>query len=175
MKRLLTISLLATMPIAMFAYYGDYDSIEPSGTLKSLMVILFVWGILEVVLFFKVWGMTNDVKNIKNNMLLANTPELLRKYRLLGDNDKAAEVLVQNFLNELSEIIRFNNFSPKQNIEDKVKELEFQLALLGAVVPEGIKKLKTLEDYYNLGYMKTIHSAQFEEKQKDGEENSSEK
>ena len=68
MKRLCTISLLATMPIAMFAYYGDYSSIELPGTIKFLTFILFVWGILEVILFFKVWGMTNNVKKSKQNL-----------------------------------------------------------------------------------------------------------
>ena len=97
MKRLCTISLLATMPIAMFAYYGDYSSIELPGPIKYLTFILFVWGILEVILFFKVWGMTNNVKKIQTELTRSNTTELFRKYRLLGLNDKAAEILIQVF------------------------------------------------------------------------------
>lgn len=53
MKRLCTISLLATMPFAMFAYYDDYDP-KPSGFMKFLMFILLVWGVLEVISFFKI-------------------------------------------------------------------------------------------------------------------------
>jgi len=29
-------------------------------------IAFFAWGVLEIILFFKVWGMTNDVKEIRN-------------------------------------------------------------------------------------------------------------
>lgn len=175
MKRLCTISLLATMPIAMFAYYGDYSSIELPGTIKFLTFILFVWGILEVILFFKVWGMTNNVKKIQTELTRSNTTELFRKYRLLGQNDKAAEILIQVFLNDMEKYIHSDSFYSGEKIDNKVAELEFQLTQLGEKLPSGFKNLKTAEDYKNLGYMKTLKREQFEEKQKDGEENSSEK
>lgn len=30
--------------------------------------IMIVFGVLQIILFFKVWGMTNDVKQIKNGL-----------------------------------------------------------------------------------------------------------
>lgn len=33
-----------------------------------LSVILIIFGILQIILFFKLWGMTNDVKAISNKM-----------------------------------------------------------------------------------------------------------
>lgn len=32
-------------------------------------IIIIVFGILQIILFFKIWGMTNDVKAIKNKYL----------------------------------------------------------------------------------------------------------
>lgn len=29
-------------------------------------IVIIVFGILQIILFFKVWGMTNDIKEIKN-------------------------------------------------------------------------------------------------------------
>lgn len=29
-------------------------------------IIVIVFGVLQIILFFKVWGMTNDVRKIKN-------------------------------------------------------------------------------------------------------------
>lgn len=29
-------------------------------------IIIIVFGALQIILFFKVWGMTNDVRKIKN-------------------------------------------------------------------------------------------------------------
>ena len=167
MKRLCTISLLATMPLAMFAYYGDYSSsIELPGTIKFLTFILFVWGILEVILFFKVWGMTNNVKKIQTELTRSNTTELFRKYRLLGLNDKAAEILIQIFLNDMEKYIHSDSYYSGEIIDNKVAELEFQLSQLGEKLPNGFKDLKTAEDYYKLGYMKALKRPQLEVRQK---------
>jgi len=38
--------------------------------LTFLEILCVVWGILNIVLFFKIWGMTNDVTEIRN--LMAN-------------------------------------------------------------------------------------------------------
>lgn len=36
------------------------------GTLFDLLsYLMFVFGILEIILFFKIWGMTNDVRKMK--------------------------------------------------------------------------------------------------------------
>lgn len=48
-------------------------------------LIIIVFGILQIILFFKLWGMTNDVKTLKNhfcpeqNKQLTKTPELTKK------------------------------------------------------------------------------------------------
>lgn len=34
-----------------------------------LAIILIVFGVLQIILFFKIWGMTNDVREIKNKYL----------------------------------------------------------------------------------------------------------
>lgn len=59
--------------------------------METFMAIVFlVFGILQIILFFKVWGMTNDVKKIKNKLYEDNFPveyilvktDLGRKYFL---------------------------------------------------------------------------------------------
>ncbi|SHG46565.1 hypothetical protein [Dysgonomonas macrotermitis] len=34
-----------------------------------LLVIITVFGILQIILFFKIWGMTNDVRIIRDKLL----------------------------------------------------------------------------------------------------------
>lgn len=29
-------------------------------------IVIIVFGILQIILFFKIWGMTNNIKEIKN-------------------------------------------------------------------------------------------------------------
>ena len=31
-------------------------------------IVIAVFGILQIILFFKIWGMTNDVKDLKNKL-----------------------------------------------------------------------------------------------------------
>ena len=34
-----------------------------------LTIILLIFGVPQIILFFKVWGMTNDIKEISNKYL----------------------------------------------------------------------------------------------------------
>lgn len=38
-----------------------------------LGIVLVVFGILQIILFFKIWGMTNDVREIKEKYLSSNS------------------------------------------------------------------------------------------------------
>ena len=31
-----------------------------------LTIVLLVFGVLQIVLFFKIWGMTNDIREMRN-------------------------------------------------------------------------------------------------------------
>ena len=35
-----------------------------------LTIILLIFGVLQIILFFKVWGMTNDIKEIRIKYLI---------------------------------------------------------------------------------------------------------
>ena len=72
-----------------------------------LGLIMLVFGILQIILFFKLWKMTNDVHAIKENKPVdKNTPEdtfwELRKYILLNNVEKA-EDCVGYFLEQCTE------------------------------------------------------------------------
>lgn len=56
--------------------------------METFMAIVFlVFGILQIILFFKVWGMTNDVKKIKNKLYEDDFPAeyLYEKTNLVKD------------------------------------------------------------------------------------------
>lgn len=112
-------------------------------------------------------GYDQQCKKIQTELTRSNTTELFRKYRLLGLNDKAAEILFQVFLNDMEKYIHSDSYYSGEKIDNKVAELEFQLSQLGEKLPKGFNNLKTAEDYYKLGYMKTLKRAQLEEKQKE--------
>lgn len=40
--------------------------------INILSIILLVFGVLQIILFFKLWGMTNDVRSIKDQFAANN-------------------------------------------------------------------------------------------------------
>ena len=42
------------------------------GFIVLVYFIMLVWGVLNIILFFKIWSMTNDVKEIKNYIVNNN-------------------------------------------------------------------------------------------------------
>lgn len=73
-KIFLFISALMGGAMNVFASYGDYSYSRSSsgGFMEFLGVIMLAWGILEIILFFKIWGMTNNVKAIKKGYFNEN-------------------------------------------------------------------------------------------------------
>ena len=59
-----------------------------------IYIIMLIWGILNIILFFKIWGMTNDIKQIKdvicNNLStdkdVSKTPISDDQEKVLNDN-----------------------------------------------------------------------------------------
>ena len=87
-----------------------------------ISIIAIVVGVLQIVLFFKIWVMTNDVKKIKEKMDADIEIDRIDKIRialLKGDKQKAIELLTDKLATELV----------------KKSSEEF-------VTPEGIKDIK---------------------------------
>ena len=53
--------------------------------LETLSIIVLIWGILNIILFFKIWGMTNDVKELKNFILGRDKGQIHRDQFKIGD------------------------------------------------------------------------------------------
>ena len=66
-----------------------------------LGVIFIVFGLLQIILFFKIWGMTNDVREIKYKYLkrggdditsLQNASDSIDESSPIKDNDEVIEI-----------------------------------------------------------------------------------
>ena len=58
-------------------------------TLNIVSIIIIVFGILQIILFFKVWGMTNDVRDMKIIMekLIRNKGKLTNERSSKNDRE----------------------------------------------------------------------------------------
>ena len=178
MKRFLVLSVVMAAASSSYAYYGDYSSpkIEMPGWLTFMGIIMIAWGILEIILFFKIWGMTNDVKALKKdhfNETVFETKSVmvryLRKNLVLGNMENVKRTLLMNFIdnvengygelkacgyvrdeNGYSKWTSFEEQNLKESIRPYVENLQKQYDKIGEDLPLYIKRMETFGDYYNL-------------------------
>lgn len=50
-----------------------------------LSIIMLIFGILQIILFFKVWGMTNDVRKLKEELLTPTNQKSIARAILKND------------------------------------------------------------------------------------------
>ena len=117
-------------------------------------VIILIFAILQIVLFFKLWRMTNDVHLINENKQISSNDQeeilwLLRKYILLGDTNKAQEIIVSIFLSNIRKDIATNGIT-NCDIEKWKNECLLYYKAINKNIPEPILKIHSGIDVIKL-------------------------
>lgn len=156
MKKFIVFAVLVSVCSSSFAYYSDYSysSYGSSSVWSSVIqIIMFVGGILEIILFFKIWGMTNNVKKLKmdhfSELLPKNEYEMrayLRENLMLGKIEKVKQALIMNFIDNVTTNYKNNS----QSIRPYVENLQKQFDKIGEELPVYISRMNTFGDYYQL-------------------------
>lgn len=110
--------------------------------------VLIVFGILQIILFFKVWGMTNDVKKIKNTVLKDICPGIspAKIEFIMGNKEKAKEMAYKEFILDVYEL--YMNVSKNKLISEE---------------QDYTKKFENLKNRYKECYGDTLSFIQFSE------------
>jgi len=159
MKRLSVLAFALTIALSTFAYHSDYSS---SGV-TIMYIVLIAWGILNIILFFKIWGMTNDVAMLKKKLVDHShgddTRKQLRKLIVMGRKEEVKEIMISHFVDELEQECDKVNYSnipnaledfKNKSIAPYVNKLKINLSSIGEKLPESINKLATFGDYFGL-------------------------
>ena len=130
-----------------------------------IVFITFIGAILDIILFFKLWGMTNDIRELKkdhfDNHMPEDVPQLrayLRENYIMGDNAKVKRALIHEFLDNInsncnisrSSYLDTNDSRLDTDITQYVERLKKQFAKVNLDIPKEILNLKTFRDYYEL-------------------------
>lgn len=129
-----------------------------------LALVTLVAAVLQIILFFKVWAMTNDVKKLRENCGYSNESNFnleIRKLLASGSKEKAKEMLLNRFYDNIAELNYSgldqsgNNYDQiTKNIDAdflKLKEgLTNDLSKIGEQLPENIKQMKSGQDFFDL-------------------------
>ena len=166
-----TLSLVFMLAVVMNASAAGYGELEMPGWLTFMGIVIIVFGILEIVLFFKIWAMTDDVKAMKKHILgegiiksYAAVIPIIRKDLVLGNKEQVKTALINNFIDKLERkfysfdgnydsdhiFTQFTEENLNKSIELYVNNLRKQFDKIGEKLPENIAKMKTFKDYFDL-------------------------
>lgn len=118
-------------------------------TEELIALITIAAAILQIVLFFKVWAMTNDIRALRNTFVFPASLDRdseIRKALILGDKERAKEIIIQEFIAKVAN-------GDTSNVEDfkKLKaKLNDKLSKIGAEIPPIIDNLETAKDFYKI-------------------------
>lgn len=102
------------------------------GIALFVSIVIIVFGILQIILFFKLWGMTNDVKKIKSSLPISLEGISPAKIEFaIGNKEKAKEMVKREFISDVYKIYRevlsyeYSQYQQERNHYDKgYKKLE---------------------------------------------------
>ena len=80
--------------------------------------IIIIFGVLQIILFFKIWLMTDDVTKIKNTIQANGYPNGISpaKFELaMGNIEKAKELATREFISDIYKI--YSNVLKSENEE----------------------------------------------------------
>ncbi len=88
--------------------------------LEFVNFVIIVFGILQIILFFKIWSMTNNVKEIKNKVVKNNYLTSI----VLDDKKGIKEYLGKKYTDKVLEIASNQSLSSSQKDKELAKAAE---------------------------------------------------
>ena len=100
------------------------------GITLFVSIVIIVFGILQIILFFKLWGMTNDVKKIRKSLPNVSSDLSPAKMEfIIGKTDKAKEMLKKEFVLDVYEsymkIVKENTEVTDPSVMEKEYSIDY--------------------------------------------------
>lgn len=127
------------------------------GLLQFTGIVMIAFGILQIILFFKIWCMTNDVKELKNELISIPDKWTFNKAILKRDKSKIEELLFNALFNRIKKAFDESN----SNLDSNETTFEEHLTIIkeeykeryrkyGIPFPDAVDKIEKSEDIENL-------------------------
>lgn len=125
------------------------------GLMTFTGLVMIAFGILQIILFFKMWGMTNDVRKVSDKFT-GDSPKDLKKAILKEDKGRIAEILFDAMFNEM-QCCYDDSFAHVDGEKDFIeqisnlkKEYKGRYLKYGINFPESVDKIEKREDIEKL-------------------------
>lgn len=121
-----------------------------------IIILLLIFGILQIILFFKIWNMCNNVKMITRKPNCKVEAKDLNKALLIGDKNNALKLLTDAAIDELLDVIDEADPYIQERMLGKMNEKYSKIfSNLGVEMPDPLKRLTTvseIRDWYQNRY-----------------------
>lgn len=149
MKKLSIACLALTVSLPIFAY--GYES---SSSMTFISIVSIAAGVLQIILFFKIWGATTDIKKIKEH--LAPKGLNMSDVRVLyysGHREQAIDLLNKQLAKSVDDAFgnSFNVDDFKRKVAELVNTNKPYYEALGVEMPEAITSITSYKKYANFG------------------------
>ena len=117
-----------------------------------IIIVLIVVGILQIMLFFKIWGMANNTKRIKDCI---SDKKRLSYHILTGDSEKIKQFLDEQICIELSSAYEEFHFGASTSSSQYTETYQRYIKLyerLNLDFPEHLKSYKKPSSIFNKIY-----------------------
>lgn len=107
----------------------------------GILIIYIVAAILGIILFFKVWGMCNNVRDIKKQLI--QDRDFAAKYKFLmgiGEKERAKELLINRILSNKEMFSGLYDITIDEKINKVYERYGEELKQCGYTIPVEEKK-----------------------------------
>lgn len=115
--------------------------------IELLSIVMLVFGILQIILFFKIWGMTNDISRIRS-IIEKEIQQKTRSKQEQIPNENAINLLKGTWGKDVSE----EEKNMAQSLVPKLMDNEVILLIKGKLVVYDANSLSELNDYKVIYY-----------------------
>lgn len=115
--------------------------------IELLSIVMLVFGILQIILFFKIWGMTNDISRIRS-IIEKEIQQKTRSKQEQIPNENAINLLKGTWGKDVSE----EEKNMAQSLVPKLMDNEVILLIKGKLVVYDANSLSELSDYKVIYY-----------------------
>ena len=134
------------MSSTTFAYGSYYD--DEVGVLLILLYIVF--GVLGLILFFKLWGQTNNVKKLKEKFCISDIDTEIQYNLFVGKFDDVRNLAMKRFFIKAKKETTDVNEAAQVRFENAIKELKNIYNLTGSVLPLIFNDMAKINDFKHL-------------------------
>lgn len=110
-----------------------------------LTIVLLVFGVLQIILFFKMWGMTNNMSKIAKKLQCEKDRTWnVRRALLIGDKDLAKKELLNCIVSDF-ELFGENGYG-FNSVGDIIAKYEPAFKQLEMEIPENLRNIKSCSE-----------------------------